>query len=204
MGGRKWNIRRGAAFAGVAALHVGLVSILIITPRISTRSSGSDFVTALILLSPPPATAVSSGAARSPFAPATMTPVRPMTPPPPESGLPDTLNPSIDWDTEAKRAAGALTTESITRVFGRNPATLFDGQRPHPDPPHQAGDQYRVGNEWIVWVSPHCYIVSSPPPLGMPDVLARSIPTTTVCQDKSKPAGEQFKDLPAYKKYHPQ
>jgi hypothetical protein len=124
-----------------------------------------------------------------------------MIPRSPEFGLPNAPNTSTDWDSEAKRAAGAVTTESTIRQFGRNPAIPFDGLKSNPDLPHEAGDQYRVGDEWIVWVSPHCYIVSSPPPLGMPDVLARSIPTRTVCQDDSKPAGEQFKDLPAYKKY---
>lgn len=202
MGGKKRNIRRGAAVAAVAALHVGLVSILIITPRTSTRSRGDDLVTTLILLSPPLATAVSPRHGRSPLAPAPITPVEPMTSPPRDIGLPNTPNTSIDWDSEAKRAAGAVTSESTIREFGRNPATPLDRLRSHREPAHETGEQYRVGDEWIVWVSPRCYIVSSLPPLGMPDVLARSIPTRTVCQDNSKPTGELFKDLPAYRKYH--
>jgi hypothetical protein len=44
--------------------------------------------------------------------------------------------------------------------------------------------------------------VSGVPPIGLADVLARSMPTTTVCQDNSPPPRELFKDLPAYLKYH--
>jgi hypothetical protein len=204
VGGRKWNIRSGAAFAVVAALHVGLVLMLIIALRTPRPSRGSDFVTTLIFLSPPSAPAVSPKNGRSAFVPAPITPVEPINPAPWQFDLPNVPNTSIDWDSEGKRAAGAVTRESGVREFGRNPATHADGQKSRPGPPHEAGEQYRLGDEWIVWVSPGCYIVSSVPPLGMPDVLARSIPTRTVCQDNSKPPGELFKDLPAFRKYHPQ
>jgi len=56
-----------------------------------------------------------------------------------------------------------------------------------------------------VWVSDRCYIVAEPAPLGTPDVIARSRVTRTVCTTPHGPwEGELFKDLPAYKKYHPQ
>jgi hypothetical protein len=32
----------------------------------------------------------------------------------------------------------------------------------------------------------------------------RSIPARTVCERDPEPRGDLFKDLPAYKKYHPQ
>jgi hypothetical protein len=38
----------------------------------------------------------------------------------------------------------------------------------------------------------------------MPDVLARSIPTRTACEGDSGFGSELLKDLPAYRKYHPQ
>jgi hypothetical protein len=122
----------------------------------------------------------------------------------PEIEVPNVPNTSVDWDSEAKRAADAVTSGNTVREFGRNPATHLDKQKSSPRSRHEAGEQYRLGDEWIVWVTLGCYIVSSVPPLGMPDVLARSIPTRTVCQDNSHPAAEGFKDLPAYQKYHPQ
>jgi hypothetical protein len=204
VGGPRQNIRSGAALAAVVTLHVGLVFTLIITLRTPPQSRVSDFVTAVIFLSERPALAASPNFGRLPFTPAPITPVEPFPPLPPEVGLPNIPNASIDWDSEGKRAAGAVSGESAIREFGRNPATDLEQQKSRPGTPHEAGEQYRLGDEWIVWVSPGCYIVSSVPPLGMPDVLARSIPTRTVCQDNSKPPGELFKGLPAYKKYHPQ
>ena len=203
MGGRTWNIRSHAAIAVVAALHVGLVFILIIALR-TPMQRGGDFVTTLIFLSPHATPAVPPDSGRSPFVPAPITPVEPLKPPPWQLGLPNVPDTSIDWDSEGKRAAGAVTRKSDIREFGQNPATHLDGQNSRPGTPHEAGEQYRLGDEWIVWVGPGCYIVSSVPPLGMPDVLARSIPTRTVCQDNTKPPGELFKDLPAFRKYHPQ
>ena len=80
MGGRTWNIRSCATFAVVAALHVGLVVILILALRTPTQSRGSDFVTTLIFLSPHPAPAVSPDSGPSPFVPAPITPVAPPNP----------------------------------------------------------------------------------------------------------------------------
>jgi hypothetical protein len=37
----------------------------------------------------------------------------------------------------------------------------------------------------------------------MPDVLARSIPTRTGCEGDAGFGRDLFKDLPAYRKYHP-
>jgi hypothetical protein len=189
----------------VVALHFGLAVILIVGVRVSTRSPAGDFVSTLIL-PPTPLPAPESARQRPPpdYSPAPITPVEPLI------ALPDVSSPnapstSIDWDTEAKRAAGAATGESSIRQFGRNPAIPYEQQKSGPTPAHEPGEQYRLGTgEWIVWVTPGCYIVSDVPPLGLPDVLARSIPTRTVCQDNSKPPGELFKELPAYKKYHPQ
>jgi hypothetical protein len=113
---------------------------------------------------------------------------------------------AIDWVAEARRAAAAAAVTGARRVreFGRNPAD--SGHAPLRSlPAHEAGEQYRTEDgAWIVWVSDRCYIVSEVPPLGLPQVLARSIPTRTVCQGDSEPRGDLFKDLPAYQKYHPQ
>jgi hypothetical protein len=169
--------------------------------RTPSRPRVGDFVSTLILSMPPPQ---SPDRVPSPRETVPITPVEPLIPSPPDIALPNALNTSIDWQAEAKRSAGEAIGESNIREFGRNLATHANEQKSGGASAHEVGEQYRLGDEKIVWVSPHCYIVSDVPPLGMPDVLARSMLTRTVCQDDSKPPGEVFKDLPAYRKFHPQ
>ena len=207
MGGPKTpGLRRGIAFAAVVALHAGLV-ILTVTLRTPTSSSAStEFITALIFPTAPLPSAASSNRRRPQLADET-SPAAPLEPPttqPPVISFPIGADTAIDWVAEARRAAAAVTGPRKVREFGRNPAD--SGQAPlRSSPAHEAGEQYRTEDgAWIVWVSDHCYIVSELPPLGLPQVLARSIPTRTVCQRDSEPRSDLFKDLPAYKKYHPQ
>lgn len=201
MGGPS-GLRRGGAFATVVALHVGLAVTLMVGLRAPTRLRVGEFVSTLIL--PPPTRFPNRPRPPRDYSPAAIIPIEPLISLPDVSVL-NAPSMSIDWDTEVKRAAGAATGRSSIREFGRNPATPYKQQKSGPTPPHEPGEQYRLGTgEWIVWVTPGCYIVSDRPPIGLPDVLARSIPTRTVCQDNSKPPGELFKELPAYKKFHPQ
>lgn len=77
-------------------------------------------------------------------------------------------------------------------------------QTPSSAAAHEPGEQYRLETgERVVWISLRCYIVSGVPPIGLPDVLARSIPTRTVYQDAARSPGQLFKDLAAYKTYGP-
>jgi hypothetical protein len=190
--------------AAVIALHAFLAVILIVALRPSTRrSTAADFVSTLIIMRAPEIRAPSSGPHLPPMSPkrAPVMPVEPLTLPPP-TGIsppyaPDT---SIDWSEEGRHAASAAAEPRTYREFSHTPKTdAVTGRRPA----HTVGEQYRLDTgEWIVWVSDRCYIVSGVPPIGLPDVLARSIPTSTVCQDNSPPPGELFKELPAYQKYH--
>lgn len=207
MGGPKTpGLRRGIAFAAVVALHAGLV-ILTVTLRTPTSPSAStEFITALIFPTAPLPSAASSNRRRPQLADET-SPAAPLEPPttqPPVTSFPIGADTAIDWVAEARRAAAAVTGPRKVREFGRNPAD--SGQAPlRSSPAHEAGEQYRTEDgAWIVWVSDHCYIVSELPPLGLPQVLARSNPSRTVCQRDSEPRSDLFKDLPAYKKYHPQ
>ena len=209
MGGPKTRgLRRGIAFAAVVALHAGLVITLTVAFRTATSPSAStEFITALIFLSAPLPPVASSNRRRPQVANET-SPVAPVEPPtalPPVISLPLGADTAIDWAAEARRAAAGVTGAHNFREFGRNPNVAF-GQGPaHSGPAHQAGEQYRDAfGEWIVWISDRCYLVSDTPTLGLPQVLARSIPTRTVCQGDSEPRSDLFKDLPGYKKYHPQ
>jgi hypothetical protein len=208
VGGPKTRgLQRGIAFAAVVGLHAGLVITLTAAFRTPTSpSSSTEFISALIFLSAPLPPAASSNRRRPQVANKTSpaAPLEPPTPLPAVISFPLGADTAIDWVAEARRAAAAVTGASKVREFGRNPAD--SGHAPlRSSPAHQTGEQYRTEDgAWIVWVSDRCYIVSEVPPLGLPQVLARSIPTRTVCQGDSEPRSDLFKDLPAYKKYHPQ
>lgn len=197
------SVRRAAACAAVIALHAGLVITLGVSLRTAGRRSyAAPVISTLILLprqtarSPPPEK-------ERPYSFSSQAPLEPVGPPnilPPEFSLPISPETSIDWGAEAGRAAAQVTEAKKFREFGHHGSAQAPQSR---GPAHQAGEQYRLETgEWIVWVSDRCYIVSSVPPLGMPDVIARSIPTRRVCQGDSAPRGDLFKDLPAYEKYH--
>jgi hypothetical protein len=190
-------------FAAVVALHAGLVITLTLALRTQARrSTADDFVSALIFLSTPvPPTSSSRRPARASTAAA---PAEQAAAPLPGISEPADAGTSIDWDTEARRASTAVTGAQKFREFGQIPKA--DVARDLRAPPaHVAGEQYRdEDGTWIVWVSPHCFSVSELPPLGMPDILARSLPTRTGCEGSPEPRGDLFKDLPAYQKYHPQ
>jgi hypothetical protein len=67
----------------------------------------------------------------------------------------------------------------------------------------QGGAVSDDGRCLVVWVSDRCHLVCEVPPMGLPQVLSRSIPTSTVCQGDTESRDDLFKDLPAYEKYHP-
>jgi hypothetical protein len=201
MGGPgSWSLRRTAALGAVIALHGGLLILLITLRAPAERPAASGFVSTFVVLSPLPAAAPRRERPRASYQLAPVAPVEPPAAPPPVR-LPSTPDTSIDWDAQAGHAAAAVTAPDEFREFGHGPRTET-GPGP-PGPAHQSGEQYRLDTgEWVVWVSDRCYIVAGVPPIGLPDVLARSIPTSTVCRDDSPPPGQLFKELPAYQKYH--
>jgi hypothetical protein len=201
------GLRRGIAFAVVVALHAVLVILTVAFRTPTSRSASTEFITALIFLSAPLPPVAPSNRRPPQLADETSSeaPVEPPTTPPPVISFPIGADTPIDWVAEARRAAAAVTGAHRAREFGQIPKA-DSGQAPlRLSPAHEAGEQYRTGDGgWVVWVSDRCYIVSEVPPLGLPQVLARSIPTRTVCQRDSEPRSDLLKDLPAYKKYHPQ
>src|SRR5689334_24532958 len=100
MGGRS-GLRRGGAFATVVALHVGLSVTLIVGLRAPTGFRRDEFVSTLIL--PPPTRSPDRRRPPGDYSPAPIAPVEPLIPLPDVSVL-NAPSPSIDWDTEAKRA----------------------------------------------------------------------------------------------------
>jgi hypothetical protein len=192
-----WSLRRVVVLATVAALHALLVVSLMITLRASFPSSSPQEFLSTFILSPTPSAAQTPNREPPPITNqrGLITPVEPLIVPRPEIDLPATPGTSIDWAAEAERAAAAVTKSPKFRQLGTLPKGRSGGPR-RAAPAHQAGEQYRDIEGWVVWVSDRCYIVSGVPPLGMPDVLARSIPTRTVCRDSPKSNTESLESDP--------
>jgi hypothetical protein len=194
--------RRGVVLAGVILLHAGLVAIVAIALHSQGGPRPADLGSTLIFLNepPPPSPVAPAEDHRRPaFAP---TPSTAITLPP--MSQPQTEGP-VDWDAESQAVGAAAASPRYSRPLDRNPAS---DAAPAPASPsvavHHAGEEYvdRYGDK-IVWVSDRCYIASSPPPLGMPDVIARALPTRTACRgDPGWSRPDLFKDLPAYQRYH--
>ena len=200
------RVRRATAFTLVLALHAGLFVILALALRTPSRQTphSAEFITTLITLPSPPIPAINRPRPAIPNESASISPAQLRSALPPQA--PSASGAPVDWADEAERAARAAIAVPPTRSFGEMPQAP-DWIRSLPSSPrHYAGEQYRLGTgESVVWVSDRCFIVSEPAPLGTPDVFARSLITRTVCPTPPGPReGELFKDLPAYKKYHPQ
>jgi hypothetical protein len=200
-GSRASSPGRAIALGVVIAAHAGALLILgIELDRRARPVSPAAPVGTLILLSVPPGTTAPSDQ-RFSGKPLLLPPIAP-----PDIEIPGEVQAPIDWLAEAGRAAEDVTAAPHTRSFGKMPQAPSWLGPSRPGPAHYAGEQYRLDTgESVVWVSDRCYIISEPVPLGMPDVFARSRGTQMACLAPSgSPAGELFKDLPAYRKYHPQ
>jgi hypothetical protein len=207
---RSWA-RRFFVIVLVAAVHIGIILLLIrglgSDPR---RQSMEDISMSMILfpLTNPRATERVS-VARHPrhhqaalLAPSAIPEKADSSiPPAPSSAQPGK---SIDWDLEMQRAADSVLQAPKTRAFGEFPKSEIEGPRPSPAA-HYAGESYRdVFGDTYVWTSASCYVVSPAPELGVPTAFAHTTLTRVGCIRQGPPAGELFKDLPEYKKSHPQ
>ena len=180
------------SLAAVAMLHAAIVVGLIVALQTRIRlSSTPEPISAAILVLTPPVSSTRSIGGPPPSANPRAPRIEPMSIAAPEFDLPSAPGTSIDWDAEATRAAAAVTGRPKIHEFGQVPKGAIL-ETPNSTFAHQAGEQYRDLDGWIVWVSDRCYLVSGDPPLGVPDVIARSIPTRAVCQDDSKPSGGVF------------
>jgi hypothetical protein len=138
---------------------------------------------------------------RQSVSPPKLQPIEPITPPPvslpPLAGTPGN---AVDWAAEAGRVADAATSAPKPRAFGPRARTDTQPAERQRDSPHFAGEEYTdSAGSHIVWTSDRCYLISDPPLPGIPKGLNLS---RIGCVDYSKPPGELFKDLPAYKNNH--
>jgi hypothetical protein len=114
---------------------------------------------------------------------------------------PDVVGPPIDWFQEAHNVAASIA-EGAKSPEGKSPLpanSVFATPAPH-----YKGEQIpNADGTWVVYVSENCYQLSK-------DITYVDNKSThgktikTYCNRRSKePRGDLFKDLPAYKKYHP-
>lgn len=194
--------RRGVALLAVIVLHVGLVAVVALALRDRNSAMRTPDVVTLAWLDLTPRTPqVWAPPGKPPFArqPSTAINLPPLIPP--EAQGP------IDWHAEAQGMGTRAIGLRRPRPLGGNPATEAAQAPSSPATAvHHAGEQFRnADGTAIVFVNDHCFVASAPPLLGTPDVLARAVPTRTVCRgDPGWSRADLFRDLPAYERYHRQ
>lgn len=201
-----WGRSRYAALLGVLALHVAMLTGLLFAAK--TRVHATPAATPIELLVLP-----QNVAATAPTTPTSSDRRKKLTaaplPPPPDALTATTPNPTsevagppVDWSQEAHNVAeniarGAPALDE-TKPFARS-------NSPFAEPPaHHKGEQIPTADgRWMVFVSENCYQLSK-------DITHITNATNTgaiiqiYCNRRSKePRGDLFKQLPAYKKHHP-
>ena len=203
---QRWGISRYAAFLGVLALHVAVLTGLIIAAK--THLSKGPAVIPIELLFVPP------NAAPTTPPPPTVAERRKKVstvpvPQPPEVLTvitPDSTSavagPRIDWSQEAHDVAARIAEDTSALEAAKHPA-LSNSPFAAP-PPHQKGDQIPTADgRWMVFVSEDCYQLSKEI-THITNATNTGAKIQTYCNRKSKePRGDLFNQLPAYKKYHP-
>jgi hypothetical protein len=208
---RTSDLRRGVALSAAIAIHAVLVTAFVagLRARIST-SSVEEFISTWIVLPSQPEPPRFRRHAPRPQTPSLA--LRPILVEPlallPQVLSPHSVDRRIDWDAEAKRAAERVAAAPRLHEFGRPPADPASEE--HPSPAHHAGEGYQdVYGDRVYWVSDNCYMVSenallaSVAALNAPGPIPGALPRTA-CIGANGPTGDLFKDLRAYRKYHPQ
>jgi hypothetical protein len=204
--------RRYLAVVIVGAVHILILEIFI-HARGARLESDEDttvwstlfFVPAEVVRQPPPtrikakSPSATRAAAEVPLpASETVSPIT--TTPGPTSSAPQS---TVDWMSELHSVAADANSDRA----GQGRATGKAASQPDslwPQPLHHAGDQYTLETgELVVWVSDRCFLVSEPPTLGTPNAFAHLALTHTQCTGSPGPRSDLFKELPEYKKLHP-
>ena len=201
--------RRPGAAAAALALNAGLGLVLFLCFRMPGALDTNDSASTLIWLpaAVPPPKSSQARRAKTPRS-RTSTPnasVEALAPVEP-SAAPISVAPAgapIDWWKEGERVVRDRTRAAAPAAPEGRIDLHGDAQREAPA--HYAGESYRDEfGDSVVWVNEKCYIESAPPLPGTPPVFAAARITRTVCPGASSvPRGDLFKDLPAYRKSHP-
>jgi hypothetical protein len=136
---------------------------------------------------------------RGPTQPSSNTALTPSVAAPPTLSTPG----PVDWTREASIVAAIQGSEAAAAApsTGGTPTVQSPFQ---PPPAHYAGEEIAAANgDTMVFVSANCYqVVPRIPPIQ--NGMDNHKPLQVYCMRRSKAArGDLFKDLPAYKKLHP-
>jgi hypothetical protein len=200
-----WERSRYAALLGVLALHLALLTGLLLAAK--TRLHTTPSATPMELLVLPQNFAPT--AAPSPTSSDRRKKVT-VAPPPPLDALgaitpnstSDVVGPPVDWFQEAHDVAANIA-RGAPALEETRPSILSNSPFAEP-PPHHKGEQIPTADgRSMVFVSENCYQFSK-------EITYIENKTNTgkkiqiYCNRRSKtPRGDLFKQLPAYKKYHP-
>ena len=203
---QQWGRSRYAALLGVLALHVAVLTGLIIAAKTRIQAMPTATPIALLVLpqnaapiAPPPPTLSDRRKKVSPI------PV----PPPPDAptvttpnSTPGIAGPFIDWSQEAHDVAANIARSAPAPEETR-PPILRNSPFAAP-PPHYRGEQIPTADgRWMVFVSEDCYQLSKEI-THITNATNTGVKIQTYCNRRSKePRGDLFNQLPAYKKYHP-
>jgi hypothetical protein len=189
----------------VVGIHAAIF-IFLINIRVKPGVDRNEYVSVVwVLRKKPPEVIAPPAAANGVNRRSRRTPITPPSSAPASAGVQSDAQPPIDWDEEAAREADALSGNAITLPQSSAKTPLRPAPNPFAPPPiHHAGDSdTNESGETVVWISDKCYQVSGNM-LTVPDVMAHARLPRTLCTGSSnEPRGDLFKDLPAYKKLHP-
>lgn len=201
-----WERSRYAVLLGVLTLHVAVLTGLVLAAK--TRLHATPAATPIELLVLPQN--VAPTAPPTPTSPDRRKKVTAAPLPPPPDALTaiapnstsDVAGPQMDWSQEAHDVAANIA-RSAPALEETRPSILSNSPFAAP-PPHHRGEQIPTADgRWMVFVSEDCYQLSK-------DITHITNATNTgvaiqiYCNRRSKePRGDLFKQLPAYKKYHP-
>lgn len=200
------NLPRTSACIAVLVIHIALLTAAVHESRDhSFQSSVQNFVSTWVALPNDPTPSSRKLTSRKTL----LAPINPNyieTPEIDPAPLPsENTGKAIDWAMEAQKSTIAFLeapkTRDVSALSGADSSEKPQSSQVIP----RADESYRDldGNN-VIRMNDNCYVFSEAHPLGTPDVFARMTPTRTVCIDRTMPEGELFKDLQAYKKYHPQ
>jgi hypothetical protein len=204
---KRWKLERYVALLVVLALHLALLTVLVMTS--TTRTFPASKPHSVELLTIPPANVpkirsenpqlrrLSTATAIS-IAPPTLD----STSTPPASGS-DGNGARVDWVAEARRALQAFEIRNHAPEID-NPNSGWPPEDDWwPQARHHAGEQFKTASgDWIVWINSSCYQIASS---VSPASALGATPPKTVCPgEDGKPRGEPSKETSARtKKLHP-
>jgi hypothetical protein len=203
---QRWERSRIVVLLAVLALHVAVLTGLVIAAKTRMRTTPAAPPIELLILPqnptptiPPPPTLPDrrKKVLATPLAPApdALTAVTP-------DSTSDVAGPPVDWSREAHNAAASIA-KGAPAHNDTNPAVQSNSPFAAP-PAHHKGEQIPTEDgRWIVYVTDDCYQVSKSM-TSVTNATNNGMGLQTYCNRRSnKPRGDLFEQLPAYKKLHP-